>query len=231
MKEILIKAEARERVGKGSARQTRMIGNIPAVVYGPEFDSKPITLNERELNAAMKSAAGSSVLYTLDIDGKSNKVILRDLQRDPITSKIVHADFHAVSMTKSINLSIPIHFEGIPIGVKVDGGIMQTNMRELEISCLPSQIPEFIKLDVENLSIGDSIHVKDLDLEGINVLSDENRTVVVISAPTVVKEPVVEGAEEEVEGDEAAEGAEGAEGAEATDAAAEGKGKSDEKSK
>ncbi len=233
MKEILITAEKRDKVGKGATRQTRRDGNIPGVVYGPEYEPVSISIDERTLRQAFKSAAGSTALYDLEVENKKNKVIVREIQRDPVTSKILHIDFHAVSMTQPINVAIPIHFEGIPVGVTVDGGIMQTNMRDLEISCLPDQIPEFYELNVAELAIGDSIHVKDIKMEGVEILSDINRTVVVISAPTVVKvdEPIAEEGEELAEG-EVAEGAEGeAATAEGETAAAEGKTKEDSKEK
>ncbi|RKX23101.1 MAG: 50S ribosomal protein L25 [Candidatus Zixiibacteriota bacterium] len=230
MKEILIAAEKRDKTGKGANRQTRKDGNIPGVVYGPKQEPIPIYIDEPTLHQAFKSAAGSTALYDLEIENKKNKVIVREMQRDPVTSKIIHIDFYAVSMTKPINLAIPIHFEGIPVGVTVDGGIMQTNMRELEISCLPDQIPEFCELNVTELSIGDSIHVEDINIEGIDILSDANKTVVVISAPTIVKvdEPTAEEGEELAEG-EVAEGAEGEAAVEGE--AAEGKTKEDSEAK
>ncbi len=225
MKEVPISASRRESLGKGPARQTRMAGNIPAVVYGPEVEPIPIALEERALRTAMKSSGGAGTIFNLDVEGNENKVVLREIQRDPVTSKIMHLDFHAISMTKPLHISIPILFEGTPRGVKTDGGIMQTTMRELEISCLPSEIPESLVLDVEDLGIGDSIHVRDVEVPKVQILSPEQRTIVVIAAPTVVK------AEAAAEGEELEEGVE--EGAEA--AAAEGeeaaKGESKEESK
>ena len=223
MKEIVLAAEAREGVGKGPARQARRDGRIPAVIYGPESEPKAIAVDQRAMKAVIRAAAGSSTLMDLDVDGKKNKVIMREVQRDPVTSEIIHIDFHAVSMTKPINVAIPIQVTGTAIGVKRDGGILQTNMREIEISCLPDKIPEHIEVDVTELAIGDSIHVENLTLPSdVNVISDASRTVLVIGAPTVVKtdEPAAE--EGEAEGEEGAE-APAEEGAEAKPAeAAEG---------
>ncbi len=209
MKEVSISASRRELLGKGPARQSRMAGNIPAVVYGPELEPIPVAIEERSFRTAMKESGSLSSIISLDVDGKMNKVVLREIQRDPITSRILHMDFHAISMTKPLNISIPIHLEGIPCGVKTDGGIMQITMRDLEISCLPSDIPEALVLDVSDLGIGDSIHVSDVSLDKVQILAPEQRTIVVIAAPTVVK--VDEPTEDELE-----EGAE--EGAEATPA-------------
>ena len=213
MKEISINASKRELLGKGPARQSRMAGNIPAVVYGPELEPIPVDIDLRTFRSAMKGSASLSSIISLDIGGKINKVILREIQRDPITSEILHMDFHAISMTKPLNISIPIRFEGIPQGVKTDGGIMQITMRELEISCLPTNIPEELVLDVEDLGIGDAMHVRDITLDNVQIVSPEQRTIVVIAAPTVVKAD--EPTEDELEA-EAEEGAE--EGAEATPA-------------
>lgn len=216
MKERTLTASPRERVGKGPARQVRLNGRIPGILYGPDTKPQPLDLDEREFKSIMRSLGGSATIFELDIKGKKKKVIVRDMQIDPVTSNITHVDFHALSMTKPIHLSIPLHFVGTPRGVKTDGGIMQTNMREIEISCLPTKLPEFFEINVDDLGIGDSIHVSDLDLPDVDILAEAQRTVVVISAPTVVKEPVteaegeegelVEGAEAPAEGEAAAEG-------------------------
>ena len=164
MKEVALKASPRTSVGKGSARRTRRDGSSPAVVYGPEIEPLPIAVEERAFRAAVKTAAGGSTIISLDVDGKRNKVVVREIQRDPVTDKITHLDFHAISMTKPLHISIPIHLVGTARGVKTDGGIMQTTMRELEISCLPSDIPEYVEVDVTDLGIGDSIHVRDMEI-------------------------------------------------------------------
>jgi large subunit ribosomal protein L25 len=210
MQEIPISVERRPEIGKGFARRARMAGKIPAVIYGPEIDPIPVAVEERSFRASMKTSTSSSIL-NLNLEGKETKAVVRDLQRDPITNRVVHIDFHAISMNRPINVSIPIQLNGIPLGVKVDGGIMQTTMRELEISCLPANIPDIIELDVSELSIGESIHVSDIELENVTILTELRRTVVVISAPTVIKaDDVVEDEEAEGEEGEAVEGAEGA---------------------
>ena len=204
MKEITLDAEVREANGKGPARQNRMSGNIPAVVYGPEIEPKSISIDSRKFSAAMRAVAGTNAIFNLELGGNARKVIVRDMQLDPVSSKILHVDFHAVSLTKPIHISVPIHFQGIPVGVKVDAGIMQTNMRAVNISCLVSDIPDFIPLDVSALNVGDTVHVSDLSIPNATILDEESRTVVVVAAPTVVKEI---GTAEGEEGAEAAEGA------------------------
>ena len=221
MKEVSISASRRESLGKGPARQSRMAGNIPAVVYGPEVEPIPVAIDERSFRSAIKASGSLSSIISLDVEGKTNKVVLREIQRDPITSRILHMDFHAISMTKPLHISIPIRFEGTPRGVKTDGGIMQITMRDLDITCLPSDIPEALVLDVEDLGIGESIHVSSVSIDKVTILSPEQRTIVVIAAPTVVKvdEPteaeLEEAAEAEAAEGEAAEGEAAAETKEA----------------
>jgi large subunit ribosomal protein L25 len=225
MKEISLSVQPRTDVGKGFARRARMGGFIPGVVYGPEIDPKPVSVEEREFRAAMRHASSSAIL-NLNLDGRETKAVLREMQRDPVTNRVIHVDFHAISMNKPIHVSIPIHFTGTPVGVKVDGGIMQTTMRELRVSCLPADIPDDIVLDVSELGIGDSIHVRDIAIENVDILSEERRTIVVISAPTVIKAEAA--AAEEEEGEEAEAAAE--EGAEETPAEGEAESKEDTKS-
>jgi len=215
MREIPITVQRRHDIGKGVARQIRMAGKIPGVVYGPETEPIPVSVEEREFRTAMRHASSGSIL-NLNMDGKETKAVLREMQRDPVTSRVLHIDFHAISMNKPIHVAIPIHFIGTPVGVKVDGGIMQATMREIEISCLPINIPEHLDVDVSELRIGDSIHVSNVSIPNATILADAQRTVVVISAPTVIK---AEATAVEAEA-AAAEGAEGvaAEGAEAAPA-------------
>jgi large subunit ribosomal protein L25 len=191
-----------------------MAGNVPGVVYGPETEPISISVEEKAFRVAMRQA-GRSTIIALTVDGQEHKTIVREIQRDPVTLDIKHVDFHAISMTQPIDVSLPIQFEGVPVGVRVDGGIQQITMRELEISCLPKDIPDELVIDVTELGIGDAIHVSDITLENVRILSPERRTIVVIAAPTVVKEAVTAAEEEEgeeVEG-EAAEGEAPAEGA------------------
>jgi len=230
MREIPIIITRRSGVGKGVARKARAAGHIPGIVYGPETEPFSVTVEERAFRSAMRNATKSSIL-TLKLEGKETKAVMRELQRDPVSNRVLHVDFHAISMNKPIHVAIPIHFIGTPIGVKVDGGIMQTTMREIEISCLPTDIPEHLQIDVSELRIGDSVHVKNISVPGATILVDQQRTIVVISAPTIIKseETAAEGAvaEGEVAEGAAAEGtAEGAAAAPATgDAAKKGEGK------
>ncbi|HOP07273.1 MAG TPA: 50S ribosomal protein L25 [candidate division Zixibacteria bacterium] len=214
MREVPIAAERREGVGKGFARRIRMDGRVPGVMYGPETEPISLSIGEKDLRLAFKQSTGAGTIYNLSVDGKETKVVLREIQRDPVTTHIIHLDFHAISMSKPLRVAVPVKFHGVPVGVKVDGGIMQITMREIEVSCLPQDIPGSFDIDVSELAIGDSIHVRNLKLEAGTIISPEQRTIVVIAAPTVVKETAAAAAEgEEAEKAEGAEG-EGEEGEE-----------------
>lgn len=219
MKEVTLAVKKRNDVGKGAARQARLAGDIPAVVYGPEIDPFPISVAEKDLRAAVKEGSIQSI-FGLDVDGKVNKAIIRDIQRDPITNKVTHVDFHAISMNKPLNITIPFHIIGTSVGVKNEGGILQTVMREIDISCLPKDIPESIDIDVTELNVGDSIHISDLEIPNATILDDPSRTIVVVAAPTVIAEPTT--------AEEGAEGEEGAVGEAAAEAEAKSEGDQDD---
>lgn len=214
MREIPLTVSRRSETGKGAARRSRREGLIPGIVYGPEIEPFQVAVTESDLRTAVRAAVGTTSIFNLSVDGQETKVLLRELQRDPVTSHVVHVDFHAISMNKPIHLRYPIHFVGMPVGVKA-GGIQQIIMRELEILCLPTNIPDKIEVDVTPLEIGEAVHVRDIDLGDVEIVSDPQRAVVVISAPTVIKSVEAEEGEEaegeEAEGEEA-EGAEGEEG-------------------
>jgi large subunit ribosomal protein L25 len=230
MREIPLSVERRTTKGKGAARQNRRDGQIPGVLYGPDIDPVSVAVDERAFRAAMKEARGHSIM-NIQLDGKETKAVLREMQRDPVTNRVLHIDFHAIAMNKPIHIRIPIHCVGTAHGVKVDGGIMQQTMRELPISCLPTNIPDDVEVDVSDLGIGDAIHISDLDLPNVEILAEERRTIVVISAPTVIKAAATEEEEGELEeGAEAAEGEEAEEGAEGEEKA-EGKAEGEDEKK
>ncbi|MBI3359134.1 MAG: 50S ribosomal protein L25 [Nitrospirae bacterium] len=186
MQKIAIKSACREKRGKGPARRLRMAGQVPAVLYS-KGTSTLLTLNPKEIDNLLKSASGENSLITLQAEKESEKearlAILKQLQRDPITGKILHADLFEISIDKPLTLRIPVEIFGVSVGVK-NGGILQHNLRELEIRCLPSLIPDHIRVDVSLLKIGEVIHVKDVAvLEGIEMIADSNLVVVSVVAP------------------------------------------------
>lgn len=137
---------------------------------------------------------------------RPEKVLIKDVQHHPVTSRILHVDFLRIDLTKTITVNVPVHVIGTAEGVRA-GGILETVTRELEVSCLPMDIPRHIEIDVSNLKINDAVHVSDLKVEKVQILDDPARTVVIVAPPTVVKEavPAAEGAEAAAEGAEPTE--------------------------
>ncbi len=238
-----LKVEVRDRSGKGVARQLRRNGCVPGVLYG-QGDCTMLMLDPAPLIKILRSPAGSTALIALDIEGPSKKknvtALLRDYQVDPVDGKLLHVDLFEVSMTKAIHVKIPIHVVGgTPAGVK-EGGVLHHNLRELEVECLPGEIPDSIDVDASHLVIGQGIHVKELRVpEGIKLLEEAEQMVVSVAAPmseeklealltsgAVAEEgegPEVIGKEKEKEGAETAEKGAAAPAAEAKGEKKEGK--------
>ncbi|UCD95461.1 MAG: 50S ribosomal protein L25 [Candidatus Zixiibacteriota bacterium] len=211
MEEIRLSAEKREATGKGASRKIRVTGSIPGVLYGPDTKPVQISLDTKELAALLRRPGSSGKLINLNLgaEKRTRKVVIRELQRDPVTGDYEHVDLYQVSMKKKLNMTARVHLMGTPEGVKL-GGIMQHVIREIDIACLPSNIPDRIELDVSHLVIGDSIHVSDLTVDNVDILTNPKRTIVTVVPPTVIKveEPEVAAEEAEVEAEEveAAEG-------------------------
>ena len=186
-----LSAEIRTAVGKSASRRLRRLENkIPAVVYGASEEGQNLTLNVNELSKVMQSDTFYSQILNISVDGKSQQVVLRDLHRSPATGKVLHIDFLRVRADQELNVNIPLHFvnEESCIGVKVGGGQVTHNLVEVEISCLPADLPETIEVDVAELDVGDSLHLSDLvvpDKVTIVALSsgesDRDVTVVTVS--------------------------------------------------
>ena len=135
MKEIVIKAKPRDKLGKEHAKKLRRKGIIPAVVYGAETPPLPLEVDAKSFHALLRSGLGENVIITLNIDDQINgdkKVLIRELQRDPVWGEILHVDFQQISLSKKLTIKVPVHLVGIPIGVQQDGGILQHVLRELE---------------------------------------------------------------------------------------------------
>ena len=213
MKEIKLKALVREHKGKGAARKLRAEGYVPGVAYGEGIDPILLSVSDYDFTKLLTASIGHSRIIDLDIDGKDiKKVIVKEVQMDPVVKKIVSVDFKVIAMDKEIDVMVPIILVGTPEGVKNSGGIMQTIRREVEIACLPDKIPEKIELDVSQMEIGDTMHFSDLETEEFKVLSNPKVSVCTVVAPTVIKEKKAVGEGELAEGEEgeAVEAAEGA---------------------
>jgi large subunit ribosomal protein L25 len=211
MDKPVLNARVRQSTGKGAARKLRRDDQIPAIFYGPNREPLMLVMDYPALEGIIKQSGGENIVLDLKLqsDGETQtwKAILKDLQVDPIKDTYLHADFYEISMDKEITVNIAIHLVNTPVGVE-DGGILQHVRRELSVSCLPDRLIQALEVDVSQLEIGDSIHIRDLTLpEGITVLDEEDVTVAVVAAPTV--EPVeveAEEIEEEALEEEVAEG-------------------------
>ena len=211
--QITLNADLRERTGTNKAREIRNVdGMVPAIVYGDEKETLNIKLKLNELTKASENELFYTQVLLIKTEGKEEKVVLKELQRDPAKGKFLHADFQRVSSKTKLKVIIPVNFvnEEECAGVKVDGGVVAKAIREIEIMCLAGNIPESIDVDIENLNLGDSIRLTEISLpEGSEIpgLTDEtDQMIVSVNAPKAVEEdPIVE---EDLEDGEVAEGEE-----------------------
>ncbi len=206
MENIVIQVEKREKkeIKNKAPKRLRNNNYIPAVIYGLKKEPVSIKVKEKEFKDLLKGKSIYSVIFDMQIDGtkKSGKetVLIKEFQRDPITREFLHLDFLRIQMEKEIETTVPIHIinEEISVGVKEKGGVLQHGLRELHISCLPADIPDYIEYDIKDLDMGFTIRVSDINVsEQIKILNDLDEVVVSIIHPTQLKEEEV--TEEEVE--------------------------------
>src|SRR6266571_1030300 len=206
---VSLSASPRQATGKGAARQARFRGRVPAVIYGHGRDTQPLELEAKALEKALQGVEPASTIIDLAVDGKTVKTLIREIQRHPIRTDIIHVDFYEIHATEKVKLKVPVHLVGNPDGVRNAGGVLDQVTREVE-------------LDVNALKIGDSLHVRDLSIPNAKILTDAELTIATVVPPraeevaapspeatTEVAEPelirkVREGEEEE--GEAAAEG-------------------------
>jgi len=201
-------------VGNSPARALRREGWVPAVLYGPDTETTMLSVSTKALELVFKSANIGQLLLNLTIEGEKSAAktaMVRELQTHPVSGNLIHVDFYEVAMDRKINVSIPIVTTGKSEGVEL-GGMLQLVRRELEVMCLPNEIPESIEIDISDLDIGDSLHLNEIELgDNIEVPGDANFTVITVLAPTLEEE---EEEEEELEGEEGEETEDGEESAE-----------------
>jgi large subunit ribosomal protein L25 len=179
-----------ESRGKNEARRLRVTGQIPAVVYGAKKDPVAVAVNPKHITKILHSDSGHNTIFDLEIGGNKEKVMIVDWQYDPMKDRLLHIDLKRIDMTKTIRVSVPVSLIGVPEGVKTQGGILDQVVREVEIECLPSDIPSHIDISVEHLKFGDVLRVSDLPHAGkLKFITAEDQT---IAHVTAVKEEVVE---------------------------------------
>ncbi len=186
----LISAVTREgKFNKNAARRVRVAGKIPAVIYGAKEPSVAIELDPKQVQRILHSASGHNTIFDVDVKGSARvKAMIVDWQYEPIKGHLLHVDLKRIAMDKVMVVEVPIHLEGIPYGVKTEGGLLDQVLREVEIECLPGDIPAHISLDVTGLKLHDVVRVSDLPHEGkFKFVTDEDATVAHV---TVIKEEV-----------------------------------------
>ncbi|HJQ83225.1 MAG TPA: 50S ribosomal protein L25/general stress protein Ctc [Candidatus Binatia bacterium] len=200
MEMVEIKVERREGRGKGGARKLRRAGTIPAIFYGPKRTTVSVGVSAEEFDKKLSHLEGSHLIRLVhdgggDGDLHDKAVLLREVQRHPVTDDVLHVDFMEVDLTERLTVSVPLHFVGKAAGV-VEGGILQPILREVEVECLPTEIPQFIEIDVSPLGIHEAIHLSDVTLpEGVTLIDDPSQAVVTVLPPTVEETKVAEAAE------------------------------------
>jgi len=221
---VVVEAAPRAQRGKNEARRLRLTGRVPAVLYGGKGSAITLSVNAKQVNAILRSESGHNTLFQVDLGGKHEPAILKDWLTDPVTGKLLHVDLLRVAMDVRMRVQVPVHTFGDPAGVKVQGGVFEMVTREVEIECLPGDIPAEFKADVSGLMLNQALRARDLqmDTSKLKLLTDPDQVLahvvtlkveeekpaeVVATEGAVPAEPeVIKKGKKEVEGEEGAEG-------------------------
>ncbi len=225
MAQIIVQGAERTLRGKNEARRLRVSGNVPATLYGGKGEALSLSVNTKQVTAILKSETGHNTLFQVDFGGKQEPAIVKDWQVDPVTGRLLHVDLLRVAMDVRMKVKVPVHTFGEPSGVKVQGGVFEVVTREVEVECLPADIPTEFKVDVSGLALNQSLRAGELaiDKAKIKLITDANTVLAHVVALRVEEEKPVEAAatgvvpaEPEVikKGKKEEEGEEGAEAAE-----------------
>ena len=191
MSEMTIKVEKRDSIGKNANRRLRAVGQLPAVVYGDQKDSVAIAIDRRKVIELLKKGGGENAVFLLELAGSksSRHAMIRDLQIDPISRRIIHIDFQRIQLSQKVKVQVAIQLIGEPEGVKTEGGVLDFITRELEVECLPTAIPQGLEIEVSDLTIGDHIEAKDIALpEGVELMEEPEKVVISVSHSRVAAE-------------------------------------------
>ena len=201
MEEVLLEVELRENLRRAKVKDLKEKGYLPAILYSQGEKSVPLQISNSALLRLVHQHRIEGVIITLKIKGdakKSRACLIKEVQYDPVHDNIIHVDFNEISLTKAIKVNIPVVAKGEPAGVKLEGGALEHILWEIEVECLPTDIPKEIEIDVTNLKIGDSVHIKDVKFpEKVKVLNDPSAIILSVAAPMKKEVPV-----EAVEGQE-----------------------------
>jgi large subunit ribosomal protein L25 len=221
---VVVEAAPRAERGKNEARRLRASGRVPAVLYGGKGDAIALSVNTKQVNAILRSESGHNTLFQVDLGGKHEPAILKDWLNDPVSGNLLHVDLLRVAMDVRMRVMVPVHTFGDPAGVKVQGGVFEVVTREVEIECLPGDIPSEFKVDVSGLMLNQALRARDLQLDTskLKLLTDPEQVlahvvtlkveeekpaeVVATEGATPAEPEVIKKGKKEVEGEEGAEG-------------------------
>ncbi len=196
MQQIVVEAAPREERGKNAARRIRRSGQIPAVLYGASAEPLAVAVNAKQVASILRSEAGHNTIFTVKLPGGEHRAILKDWQVDPVKGSLLHVDMLRVAMDVRMRVKVPVHTFGEPKGVKLQGGIFEMVTREVEIECLPTEIPDEFRVDVTELMIGKQLRAADLplDLQRIKLVTDPQRVIAHVVALRAEEEKPAEAA-------------------------------------
>jgi large subunit ribosomal protein L25 len=190
-KTLSLKAQTRKNIGRASVKAVRRSGHVPGILYGKKSAAQPIEINEHELTTVLHKSTSENVLVDLELDSKADKhlVMVQDVQHHPLEDYIIHIDLHEIARDEVLHAEVPLRSIGEPVGIK-SGGVFETLMRTLRVSCLPQDLPEAITIDVSGLEIGQSIHVGDVPVPAnVTILNHKELNVFAVAAPMKEEEP------------------------------------------
>jgi large subunit ribosomal protein L25 len=196
-----LSGNVRDNSGKGVARSLRSSGRVPAIIYGHGREPQSLSIDTRELEKLLSHISAENTVIDLTVDGKSARTLIREIQRHPFKRQILHVDFQELVAGEKVIVRLPIVLMGVPAGVRMDGGVLDQTLRELEVEVDPANIPNHVEVDVTELHIGSSVHVSDITLpEGVEIVGDGDASVCVVSAPrAAVEETAAVAADESAE--------------------------------
>lgn len=202
MSDTTLRAETGRVLGTRSSRRLRREGMVPGVLYGKQAEPVSLAVNARELSKALSTEAGLNVVLTIEVGGKSATAFARELQRHPTRGDIIHLDFIKITLTDLVDAVVSLDFLGEPVGVREEGGIVNTVMTSVNVRAVVTDIPSSIEIDIAELEIGDSVIVSDLpEIKGVEYLDEQDSTVATVAVPAAVIADEVEEEGEEVEGE------------------------------
>lgn len=187
---VLLKASSRQMAGRNQVKKLRTQGRVPAVFYGKKTHATNLEIDARELNLLIQHATGENLVVDLEVEQEGSKVkklaLLQDVQHDPLSGNILHVDLHEIAADEKIKAQVVVEATGEAVGVKTYGGILEHILRELQVECLPKDLPDCITVDVSHLNVGETLHVGDIALpDGVQVLNSKDLVVFSVAAPAV----------------------------------------------